>query len=544
MDVVEEATRNMDAPFYPIIYVGGYPMSSAETNEALADPYRGFKTGSRSYRASTSIQSPPRKFIFESPAQRLAYDFGYQEVFERGVNILDPNWMPSGSNNGIPSRSIVFHQYYDEGSSLLGAGATPEIEEYAQSLSRLVLRVRELVMVQEQIRPGDFKCYLVAHSIGGLVVRTFMQNRKLGDDQARMAIDKIFTYATPHNGIDLNGINMPSWLSLKEINTCNRERMAAVLDMQVIYKQFHRVDFMPERVFPISKVFCMVGTSRAYYDMAASLSRNFVGHGSDGVVKIENASLWGLSSKGKITQPAATAFAFRSHSGFFGLVNSEEAYQNLSRFLFGDLRMDLWLDVKSATLPQALAKHQPESSVNALYTFEVEGRARGQLGMLTRRLAEDDSPACRSYEQLTQRQATGGNLIYLSTSFLASRSRVNARDSTLTYAMSLGVPVPDYEVDRMQWADDHFEGAYLFRDDLFVSVTPPNAFGMEWTVVYAWQSKDGHQAKNWVGYKLLSPQIIEVRIPFGNATEPGIAGDVLLTISVWNQDEPLTVDTR
>ncbi len=37
------------------------------------------------------------------------------------------------------------------------------------------------------------------------------------------------------------------------------------------------------------------------------------------------------------------AFVHRAHSGPFGLVNSEEGYQNLVRFLFGDIRFEVSL---------------------------------------------------------------------------------------------------------------------------------------------------------------------------------------------------------
>ena len=43
-----------------------------------------------------------------------------------------------------------------------------------------------------------------------------------------------------------------------------------------------KVDLLPESALPSSRVFCMVGTNRSDYEVAAGLSRTFVGHGSDG----------------------------------------------------------------------------------------------------------------------------------------------------------------------------------------------------------------------------------------------------------------------
>jgi len=78
-------------------------------------------------------------------------------------------------------------------------------------------------------------------------------------------------------------------------------------------------------------VFCLVGTNRSDYQVAEGLSRTFVGHGSDGLVHIENAVVCGVKP-GEPPRQAAKAFVYRSHSGFYGIVNSEEGYQNLTRF--------------------------------------------------------------------------------------------------------------------------------------------------------------------------------------------------------------------
>lgn len=54
------------------------------------------------------------------------------------------------------------------------------------------------------------------------------------------------------------------------------------------------------------------------------------------------------------------AFACRSHSGPCGVVNSEEGYQNLVRFLFGDLRVDGVLEV-DALLPPSVQRAKEAS---------------------------------------------------------------------------------------------------------------------------------------------------------------------------------------
>ena len=48
---------------------------------------------------------------------------------------------------------------------------------------------------------------------------------------------------------------------------------------------------------------------------------------------------------------ARFAFVHRSHSGRYGIVNSEEGYQNLRRFLLGDL--EVTADLVGLQLPSA-----------------------------------------------------------------------------------------------------------------------------------------------------------------------------------------------
>lgn len=108
-------------------------------------------------------------------------------------------------------------RYYDDGSDVLGDGKARSIAEYARRLNELILRVREHVAEYqingETVMPAaSFRCYLVTHSMGGLIARAFLQG-KGAYQEARKTVDKLFTFATPHNGIDVVGINVPFWLT-------------------------------------------------------------------------------------------------------------------------------------------------------------------------------------------------------------------------------------------------------------------------------------------------------------------------------------------
>lgn len=513
----------MQAPYYPIIYVRGYAMTEGERNETAADPFCGFNLGSTVYRAAAARDEAPKKFVFESPLLRLIKDHGYRMVYQDGFDIADAEWQPPGADRGLAAKSVVVFRYYDSGSTLLGDGHAKSLTDYGRELGQTVLRVRDLVCAQEGIAPEDFRCHLVAHSMGGLVCRVLLQNPAPEVAEAARLVAKFFTYATPHNGIEALGANVPEWLSAFRINTFNRDTLAEALGMQAAFKRYGRVDYLPATALPIQNVFCMIGSNRQDYTVANGLSSAFVGHGSDGLVKIANAGLWGLDAQQEVTQSAATAYAYRSHSGPFGIVNSEEAYQNLVRFLFGTQRVDLWLRIDEVRLPAALEG----KDVKALYQFETLAAPRGVRWLQTRRRSEEDSPAVRTHAELTQPELARARNIYLSTLFLDQRqSRVVGE---MVYVMDLRVRVPDYEVDRKLWLDEHLEGASLFGDQLVVRLQVPADGTSRWRVFTQWLSQ-GRDA-GFVETELIDrgPGQFEVRVDFEGAGAPGIKGQVLLS---------------
>ncbi|WP_218509156.1 triacylglycerol lipase [Variovorax sp. dw_308] len=524
---------------YPIIYVRGYAMTANERDETTADPFCGFNVGSTVYRATVDKTAAAQKFVFESPVVRLLADFQYMSVYQNGLDILDEDWKPppdeTGADvEGIPSASVIIYRYYETGSDLLGDGKARDIMSYAKGLNDLILRVKDLVAKREGAAGSDdFRCYLVAHSMGGLVCRAFLQNPALGDDKARKCVDKFFTYATPHNGIDIGGVNVPSWLTANEINTFNRDKIAEFLATPKINE---RVDYLPPTAIAPERVFCMVGSNRGDYEVAMGASRMFAGHGSDGLVRVENATLCFFDKDGK-ERPVATAYTYRSHSGYFGIVNSEEAFQNLVRFLFGDVRVDLWFDVDSVILPPDIPK---DADVDALYQVELLAAPRGKRWYLSRRVAEEDSPACRTHKELTNPATPEKRSIYLSTVFLSNKARVKQDRPTLAYAMTLGVRVPDYQVNKKFWVDGHYEGSSLFRDTLIIEIEPPAADDTTrtWKVKYGWQSDTAGRATVPTNYNDVIDGKLQFVVPLSTKgavlAAPSISGKVRLSVSAWS----------
>lgn len=535
--------KNINSPFHPIIYVRGYAMTKNEIDDASADPFYGFNLGSTIYRAVTDRSKPPSKFIFQSPLIRLITEHQYENVYRDGCDILDKGWeydatgKPTG--NELASRSLIIFRYYDIASSLLGNGKTPSIKELAKALGDLILRTRELICknAANQVNEEDFRCHLVAHSMGGLICRALLQNSANDPQNARRFVDKFFTYATPHNGIEMAGLHVPGWLSKYDMNNFSRETMAKYLGLdQNPQPKDQRVDWIREEMFPAKNVFCMVGTNRSDYDVAMGLSRTFAGNGSDGLVKIENATLRGLKSDGTPGAPCAKAFAYRSHSGFYGIVNSEEAYQNLTRFLFGNVRVDLWLDITDIRLPLEAQKQQSAGKkIDALYQIEVLASPRGKPWYLTRRTAVEDSVACLNHsEWLSSPQKRSS--VYLSSVFLANHAKVDPDRGSLAYSMRLVIRTPDYEIDEKLWFKEHYEGGYLFNNAVIIEITPPISEGTSWKVSYAWQGTTVNLNQMHIDASTLSQDSIEVNmdLPTDVASSPGIQGQLRLTVSAWN----------
>jgi hypothetical protein len=509
---------------FPIIYVRGYAMSQHEQDETTADPFNGFNLGSTVYRATTD-RDRPKKFIFESPLLRLTTDHGYAIVYRNGLDLLDPDWP-----GPFERRSVVIYRYYDEASTLLGVGKTPPIDVFAKGLNTLILKVRELACNNPAngFAPETFRCYLVAHSMGGLICRAFLQNPDYSSDEARRTVDKVFTYATPHNGIEMAGLNVPSWLTKDDMDNFNRDVMAKYLGLESVRQKLNtdRVDFVEKEL--LGKFFCMVGTNRDDYQVAMGVSRTFAGNGSDGLVRIENATVWGIDGAQGIATPCATAYCYRSHSGFFGIVNSEEAYQNLTRFLFGDLRVDIWVDLDDVVLPPEIA----DKDVDAVYQFELLTSPRGKRWYLSRRIAEEDSVACRTHKQLMSDSSSRS--IFLSTVFLSMDFRMDKSDPSLTYSLTMGARVPDYEVERKFWFDRHVEGAYLFRDTLVVSITPPAQPGEDATANWDWLRDSPEKPSRKLELQDRDARSSTATVKFDSNSAPGIRGKLRFEVSLWN----------
>lgn len=517
----------IEHPFYPIIYLRGYAGSKGEIADTVSTPYMGFNLGSTKLRQLHTREVKPH--VFESPLIRLMKDHCYKDAYHDG------QLRPEGP---VPSRSIWVFRYYDIADKDFGDGRRREIEYHARKLQEFLLHVRGAVLREEEDLQ-KFRAYLVAHSMGGLICRCYLQNPEIpnldgsrvepSDTWEKKGIDKLFTYGTPHGGIEFRrGLGwaegLRDFLDPNNAGSFGPKRMRSYLDL----RKKEPLNSLGER-YPVERVFCVVGTDSRDYGAAAGLSKRAVGPLSDGLVLIKNASVRG----------AARAYVHRSHSGHYGLVNSESAYQNLRRFLFGDWRVVVEMTNVTVSLPDAVQEAKDDGQqVRASYHINVIYSVRGVPVELSRRTYSEESALFREYDRLTSGPTT------LLTAFVMKRGRderakekgkETERKDSLGFALRLQIRVPEYEVDGVL-RDDHYEGGVLFADKLNIEVTP--AADQPASIHYGWDSCTPGSVPPRASSLALeeTPEGLSGSLPFSSPGQdpPRTSGDIRLTVTPWN----------
>ncbi len=467
--------KKIKAPYYPIIYVRGFAMTQSAMEETVATPFMGFNLGSTKIRKEWDGEVV--RHIFESPLIRLMKDYGYVD-----------NYTDGAENEGrIPARSVIIHRYYEQADRDIGTGeAAPTVEEAAEGLSTLILKTREQVCGDDPEARNAFKVHLVAHSMGGLIVRCLLQNDRIGDKEAKKLVDKVFTYGTPHNGIEIRGVNVPRFLGGWDINNFNRRRIAEYLQLP----DHDRVDTLNGK-FPESRFFCHIGTNHTDYN----LSRLAVGPTSDGLVLISNGSIQG----------APRVYTNHSHSGHYGLVNSEEGYQNMTRFLFGNVMVKCIMEVEQLPLPPTVRKaHAAGRQIRASYFFESSVMPRGGRFRLSDRRTETNSAIFRKFDDLLPGNgAPGGSapsggkdtrMPVLFSVFLDTSKIETGR--TLVFTVDLSVRSTEYRISGNLFTRQRIPEENLFREKVTLHASMTDG---KWRMRYnltdeEWGENRGHEA--------------------------------------------------
>ncbi|WP_405581589.1 esterase/lipase family protein [Streptomyces sp. NBC_01092] len=424
----------------PLVYVRGFAGGTRGIDKAVDDPFYGFNEGSVHVRVGAHNQ--PLFHQFESPLLRLLREEGY-ELLVKGNQAAY-----LAEHTGIPANTVWIHRFYDRSATTWGGSPQEyQLEDAAADLLDLIDRLRE--------KTGAPAVILVAHSMGGLICRCLLQ--KILPDRGRGAdcVAKFFTYGTPHGGIafDLGGgmlERVRDTLGIQGADIFGSRRMYEYLTPQALTDPDGPPEGWDARelpqgpgTLPVERVFCLVGTDPADYDVALGLSSKAVGPHSDGLVQIERAYVPG----------AHRAFVHRSHSGRYGMVNSEEGYQNLRRFLFGDTRIEA-----------SLVDLRLPADGDLVWQAEARLSVRGLPVVMHERLAAHWCPI-----QLDGQQAS----VSLATTFLNSGLRTDA-DEPMRFILELRL-LSLRERRGILHLGDHLEHSADFADTLVIDVGTPEA---------------------------------------------------------------------
>ncbi|GAB4199497.1 MAG: hypothetical protein Fur006_50220 [Coleofasciculaceae cyanobacterium] len=230
-----------------------------------------------------------------------------------------------------PCQTVWVFRYYDLDER--------QFKTYGKALVRLIDFIRELAEIKVGFKP---KVNIIAHSMGGLIVREAVQSTYPNPDNgekraAEDYINKIVTLGTPHQGITFQIFK--HWLNLidaedelEHFYPADREKNPN--DPKAFYN-FHNY-------FPLDRLLTVVGTNyRTYNDLVSLTNRIFPManefglnyNRSDGLVKQTAAQIPG----------ASRTFVNKCHGGNDSLITSREAFEIATRFFFGNVRVRLRL---------------------------------------------------------------------------------------------------------------------------------------------------------------------------------------------------------
>lgn len=483
---------------YPIIYIRGYAGATVGVDAQVDDPFYGFNEGATHIRVNGD--GHPRFYQFEGPMLRLLIDEDYQ-LLVRGDQSA---YLQRAQDGTVASNSIWVYRFYDRAATTF---ATPprqnilrkilstirrqvtvdgfDIEDAALGLYDLITLVR--------LKTNADKVILVAHSMGGLVARCMMQKicreretrkhtgRTGPRIEARNLVDKFFTYGTPHGGIvfDAGPINwFEDAVGPAGSDVFAPAKMYGYLTPGVKFGAKPKKSFDPKDLadsLDTDNVFCLIGTNAKDYGIA----RSIVGPRSDGLVRIDNAYI----------RKAHRAFVYRSHSGRYGEVNSEEGYQSLRRFLFGRWGIRIGLE----GLPRVPVDNGTGDRV--AWQADMRLTIRGLPVMLTEQRADHYCPI-QLDQEMTKLQDSPDHPVPLVGTFLmdpVALARENdtqvAHGGLARYSLTLRV-AKLVEKDHLFDFRNHLEQVFDWADTLIVDVKS-DATGNGLAAYAAWSSEVG-----------------------------------------------------
>lgn len=480
----------MQAPWFPIVLIRGFAASKSDIEGAVDQAFLGFEQGSTKTRQDSS--GAIRPFFFESVVVRLMKDHKYDPSYRSNLPGYD-------SDEQVDWKSIWLHRYYDLASSTYDGERLP-LEDYALDLRRQILKIRDKVCGTDAAARKAFKVHLVAHSQGGLVARSYLQKicrqKPYLDDPALdlasgSLVASLFTYGTPHNGIEFLGQNVPDLgpVSVLQTRNFNRKVIRGYLGLGAGPKGQPKEARDLDGALEVDRTFCIIGTNWKDYDQP---SKHLTGELSDGLVMCSNA--YTVDDSGDQRQHSPRAYISRAHGGPLGMVNSEEGYQNLRRFLFGDWRVDVDVRLDAIRVPDNVAgKLRTGQTATTNYVLDVIATVRGQQVRLHERRNETasgvrfpaaytGSPDNRLIDFIAPEigpdgqpkgqkeydpQRTAASLYLMS-----PLSAETGQGRAMEFALQLSLENPVFEIDRRFWLDEHIQGVSALNELLHFRIEP------------------------------------------------------------------------
>ena len=181
--------------------------------------------------------------------------------------------------------------------------------------------------------------------------------------------------------------------------------------------------------------------------------------------------------------------------------------------------------------------------MRASYQFECSASVRGCNWQITRREVRENSAIFRSYNELfpgkegTRRPADRDRSPHLFTVFLDPNKSVKASKS-VSFLFDLKVLVPDYEVDGSIFMKRHFEGGYIYRQQIVVEAFPDANAPGGWRMKYGFQDinpgKPGVTADTDALRDAAQKTVgLTFDIPIEQKSKPGLSGKLRIEVRSW-----------
>lgn len=279
----------------------------------------------------------------------------------------------------------------------------------------------------------------------------------------------------------------------------------------------------PDAQFAFSpqNCFCLIGSDYHSYSAVQKLTGGY----SDGLVKQNNAFIDG----------AYTVNVHRAHSGFRGIVNSFETYENIHRFLFGDTRVEVGL--VDVTIPGAV-----EAGENGFYNLEFSLAIRNAGGVLLHQRRENPCEnAIRipadSFRRDGQPVALQGGVLH--NLFMNSRRRLDSNDPFIHFLLSFRIVEHQVQAEKilgMRLWDHEYPERAIYSESVEIRVNTDDVTALRngtiqnlpnTTVEYTWLS-DHSGAWTATGLTPDGTFVIELR------DAGSLSGKLLLRPFLWN----------